>query len=153
LKNIGIFYYTENFENQIDKQLLAKISSDFGNEFSITLYTNAGVDLHSSSKGKYKNIQVERLKGNYKTGGSVDEQTYIDLFEDYENIPAEVQMILDEYSESFEDGDYIGLSKAQNELEQIGYTFDFYVDGDAYGLRPMNVKLSQLQGYEDEDEE
>ena len=89
----------------------------------------------------------------YEDGGSVDEQTYIDLFEDYENIPAEVQMILDEYSESFEDGDYIGMSKAQNELEQIGYTFDFYVDGDAYGLRPINVKLSQIQGYEDEDEE
>lgn len=100
-------------------------------------------------------IYIENLyrKGAMAKGGSVDEQTYIDLFEDYENIPAEVQMILDEYSESFEDGDYIGMSKAQNELEQIGYTFDFYVDGDAYGLRPMNVKLSQLQGYEDEDEE
>ena len=72
LKNIGIFYFTENFENQIDKQLLDKISSDFGNEFSITLYTNAGVDLHSSSKGKYKNIQVERLKGNYKNGGNIN---------------------------------------------------------------------------------
>jgi hypothetical protein len=89
---------------------------------------------------------------NYAKGGAVD-GVYIDLFEDYENIPAEVQMILDEYSESFEDGDYIGMSKAQNELEQIGYTFDFYVDGDAYGLRPINVKLSQLQGYEDEDED
>ena len=88
----------------------------------------------------------------YKNGGAVD-GVYIDLFEDYENIPAEVQVILDEYSESFEDGDYIGMSKAQNELEQIGYTFDFYVDGDAYGLRPINVKLSQLRGYEDEDEE
>lgn len=99
--------------------------------------------------GQY--IELE-ISNTFSNGGSVDEQTYIDLFEDYENIPAEVQMILDEYSESFEDGDYIGLSKAQNELEQIGYTFDFYVDGDAYGLRPMNVKLSQLQGYEDEDE-
>ena len=96
----------------------------------------------------YKN-QVSYYKNNEKfNNGGI-----IDLFEDYENIPAEVQMILDEYSESFEDGDYIGMSKAQNELEQIGYTFDFYVDGDAYGLRPMNVKLSQLQGYEDEDEE
>lgn len=89
---------------------------------------------------------------NYAKGGGVD-GVYIDLFEDYENIPAEVQVILDEYSESFEDGDYIGMSKAQNELEQIGYTFDFYVDGDAYGLRPINVKLSQLRGYEDEDDE
>ena len=88
----------------------------------------------------------------FNDGGSVD-GLYIDLFEDYENIPAEVQMILDEYSESFEDGDYIGMSKAQDELKQIGYIFNFYVDGDAYGLRPIDVKLSQLKGYEDADEE
>jgi len=98
---------------------------------------------------KYNTLMPKK----FAKGGSAVDGVYIDLFEDYENIPAEVQVILDEYSESFEDGDYIGMSKAQNELEQIGYTFDFYVDGDAYGLRPMNVKLSQLQGYEDEDEE
>jgi hypothetical protein len=45
------------------------------------------------------------------------------------------------------------MSKAQDELKQIGYTFNFYVDGDAYGLRPIDVKLSQLKGYEDSDEE
>jgi hypothetical protein len=98
-------------------------------------------------------ITIYGAKKNYKKGGSIDEQTYIDLFEDYENIPAEVQMILDEYSESFEDGDYIGMSKAKDELEQIGYTFNYYVSGDAYGLRPTNIKLSQIQGYEDEDED
>ena len=108
---------------------------------------------HPSLKRLMQQDSYYKSRKKLATGGSLDEQTYIDLFEDYENIPAEVQMILDEYSESFEDGDYIGMSKAQNELEQIGYTFDFYVDGDAYGLRPINVKLSQIQGYEDEDEE
>jgi hypothetical protein len=78
LKNIGIFYYTENFNNQIDKEVLNKINSDFGNDFTITLYTNAGVDLHSSSKGKYKNIQTERLKGNYSVGYSVGGGIYAD---------------------------------------------------------------------------
>jgi hypothetical protein len=99
-------------------------------------------------------IQDKNYDNLYKAGGDVeDEKVYIDLFEDYENIPANVQIILDEYSESFEDGDYIGMSKAQDELEQIGYTFNFYVDGDAYGLRPIGIKLSQLKGYEDADEE
>ena len=100
------------------------------------------------------NNDFYRQAYHYKAGGDVeDEKVYIDLFEDYENIPANVQIILDEYSESFEDGDYIGMSKAQDELEQIGYTFNFYVDGDAYGLRPTGIKLSQLKGYEDADEE
>jgi hypothetical protein len=99
------------------------------------------------------NDDFYRQAYHYKKGGSVNKKVYIDLFEDYENIPANVQMILDEYSESFEDGDYIGMSKAQDELEQIGYTFNFYVDGDAYGLRPIGIKLSQLKGYEDADEE
>ena len=120
--------------------------------FAFKIYDKATRNKIYESQSYQKTLD-EYEDEEYKMGGSVDEQTYIDLFEDYENIPAEVQMILDEYSESFEDGDYIGLSKAQNELEQIGYTFDFYVDGDAYGLRPINVKLSQIQGYEDEDEE
>lgn len=76
----------------------------------------------------------------------------IDLFEDYENIPENVQNILDEYSEDFEDGNYAGLQKAQKELEAIGYTFDFYVDGSAYGLRPLGTNLNELEGYEDEEE-
>ena len=103
-------------------------------------------------RNESNNDDFYRQAYHYKKGGSVDKKVYIDLFEDYENIPANVQMILDEYSESFEDGDYIGMSKAQDELEQIGYTFNFYVDGDAYGLRPIDVKLSQLKGYEDSDE-
>ena len=138
--------YSENYKEKLSLLELLKELSKLENNYE-------SIDDVVVFTKKYRGGRPIEKKDYFDNGGSVDEQTYIDLFEDYENIPAEVQMILDEYSESFEDGDYIGLSKAQNELEQIGYTFDFYVDGDAYGLRPMNVKLSQLQGYEDEDEE
>ena len=83
----------------------------------------------------------------YDTGGKTPE--FIDLFEDYENIPPKVQKILDKYEESFEDGDYQGLNKAHAELGKIGYTFEFYLDGVAYGLRPENIELNQLKGYEE----
>jgi antirestriction protein len=70
-KQVAIYYYTYEFEEPINQKWLDKFSKDFGDDFSITLYTNAGVDLHSSSKGQYKNIKVERLKGNYAEGGGV----------------------------------------------------------------------------------
>jgi len=64
----------------------------------------------------------------------------VDLFEDYENIPPKVQRILDKYQDGFEDGDYAELSKALKELEKIGYTFEYYLDGQAYDLRPIGTK-------------
>ena len=73
----------------------------------------------------------------------------IDLFEDYENIPNYIQDILDKYSEDFEDGNYEGLFMALKEVRDRGYTFEYYVNGDAYGLRPIGVPLNELEGYED----
>jgi hypothetical protein len=81
----------------------------------------------------------------YAKGGGVEK---VDLFEDYENIPAKVQKVLDKYSEDFENGNYDGLGKALKEVKKVGYTFDFYLDGQPYGLRPINVKLNELKGYE-----
>jgi hypothetical protein len=82
----------------------------------------------------FKKVEKEKFAG----GGSTNEG--IDLFEDYENIPPEVQAILDKYSQGIEDGDYNDLGDAKNELEGIGYTFDFYLDGVAYDLRPIGSK-------------
>jgi len=71
-KNVGIFYFVTSFdEPQITKELLDKLISDFGSDWTITLFTNAGVDLHSKHKGQYKNVQIERLPILYKTGGSI----------------------------------------------------------------------------------
>jgi hypothetical protein len=72
-----------------------------------------------------------KAKGGNAGGGGVD------LFEDYENIPPKVQKILDKYEQGFEDGDYEILKKAHNELEKIGYTFEYYLDGQAYDLRKI----------------
>lgn len=66
-------------------------------------------------------------------------QKGVDLFETPELIPLEVQNILDEYEDAFMDGEYRGLSEALTRLEKIGYTFDYYLDGVAYDLRPIGM--------------
>jgi hypothetical protein len=78
-------------------------------------------------------------------GGATEEG--VDLFEDYDNIPTNVQEVLDKYSDAFEDGDYRKLEKANNELKKIGYTFEYGLDGEAYDLRKIGQK-----GKMDEDE-
>ena len=72
---------------------------------------------------------------------------YVDLFEDYENIPANVQAILNDYE--LEDNDYNTLNDLQNELAEVGYTFEFGLDAEPFALRPIGVEVNELQGYED----
>jgi len=74
----------------------------------------------------------------FAEGGVMDEG--VDLFEDYKNIPPDVQEILDRHQDAFMDGDYIGLGEALDDLENIGYTFEFYVDGGAYDLRQIGQR-------------
>ncbi len=70
-----------------------------------------------------------------------------DLFETPELIPSEVQAILETFDED-KPNTYLELDRLVNELENIGYTFDYYLDSDPYGLRPNNVKLEELEGWE-----
>ena len=72
--------------------------------------------------------------------GSKKKTKGIDLFEDYQDIPLKVQKVLDKYQEDIEDGDYKGLEKALKELEKIGYTFEYGLDGIAYDLRPIGTQ-------------
>ena len=78
-------------------------------------------------------IQFERPKRKKEIGCEVNEG--IDLFEHQEDLPSEVKEILDKYSE--EDNTYESLGKMQSELEPLGYTFDYYLDAEPYGLRKM----------------
>jgi len=95
-------------------------------------------------ESKYENIE------NYAHGGSMDSQQGIDLFEDYENIPANVQSILDNNEDAFMDGDYKELQKALTQLKRIGYTFEYDLDGQAYDLRPIGTKgKSEMDTFKD----
>jgi hypothetical protein len=81
----------------------------------------------------------------FKDGGEMDEEG-VDLFEDYDDIPDNVQKILNKYEDAFEDGNYKDLEKAEKELNKIGYTFEYGLDGVAYDLR----KIGQLGKSEQE---
>jgi hypothetical protein len=79
--------------------------------------------------------------GVYAKGGKIKEEEGVDLFEnDGKDMPKNVFKILNKYDYAFMDGDYEGLSKARNEIEKIGYTFEFYLDGQAYDLRKIGQK-------------
>jgi hypothetical protein len=71
-----------------------------------------------------------------------------DLFETPELIPNEVQAILETFNEETENT-YLELARLVGELETIGYTFDYYLDADPYGLRPIGIELNQLEGWEE----
>jgi hypothetical protein len=103
-------------------------------ELADMLLKKEGVSLEKQSEDEYaKGTNIKK----------------VDLFEYPEMIPNNVQKVLDHYSESFEDGDYSGLQEAEEELSYIGYTFEYGLDGQAYALRPINVKVKELEGYED----
>jgi len=58
----------------------------------------------------------------------------LDLFEHYEQIPADLQIILDKYEIDFIDGNYKGLQLCLEECEKIGFTFEYDLNGIAYNL-------------------
>jgi hypothetical protein len=70
---------------------------------------NAGELFRGLQEGKF--YKKGGFVNGYKKGGETEEG--VDLFEDYENIPQNVQNVLDKYENAFMDGDYKGLAKAQ----------------------------------------
>jgi DNA repair protein RadC len=119
--------------------ILAQPKSDNIQDLNLNDLTKfyESLGFKSLIKTRSNNIMIlQNSSSKFETGGSPEDG--IDLFEDYDNIPPEVQAILNEYEESFEDGNYQGLQNAKDELEQIGYTFDFYLDGEAYDLRRIS---------------
>lgn len=130
-----------NHINSLNKKELEKQLSELRNELKIT-------DKESSRYFKLKDEEwfiLYRLERSseyeFADGGGID------LFEDYYNIPANVQKVLDKYEDAFMDGDYEGLREAKKEVNKIGYTFNFDMDGTAYGLKPLK-KMAKGGGVE-----
>ena len=71
-----------------------------------------------------------------------------DLFETpFETWPETLQAIFNRY-ELANDLSYSELAEMLTETESIGYTFDYYLDADPYGLRPIGTPLEALEGWE-----
>ncbi len=72
-----------------------------------------------------------------------------DLFEHPDLIPAGVREILETFWEKYGDEmDYRHTAEMLKQVQEVGYTFDYYLDNVPYGLRPLSVQLHELEGYE-----
>jgi len=112
------------------------------------------------------NIGWEKLDENEDDGWEkLDESSYFfsdggefggggmtDLFEDYESQEPKLSKIVQKINDAY-DADKVNtafLNRILKETEAIGYTFEIDMDGSAYGLRPINVPLSDLRGFEED---
>jgi len=77
-----------------------------------------------------------KLFGFFEDGGDLEEG--VDLFEDYDEMPASVVETLSKYD--LESGDYRELEKALKDLKKYGYTFEYELDGQPYDLRKIGQK-------------
>jgi len=59
-----------------------------------------------------------------------------DMFDYYDELPKEVQVILDKYSEM--DNDYTNCDNLVDELTEIGWICDYGLSAEPYDLRLMN---------------
>jgi ribosomal protein L39E len=127
--------------------------SKVGNRISPNL-TNKGmnlskkVDSFGESMGKtYLGAKSIKADGGEFGGGGMT-----DLFEDYESQEPKLSKIVEKINDAY-DADEVNtafLNRILNETEAIGYTFEIDMDGSAYGLRPINVPLSDLRGFEED---
>ena len=70
-----------------------------------------------------------------------------DLFETPDLIPIDVQIVLESFDEDCANT-YHELDRLLSEIEPMGYTFDYYLDAEPYGLRPIGMEVEELEGWE-----
>ncbi len=66
----------------------------------------------------------------------------VDLFEQYETLPQEVQDILLDFGD---EQSYEGCEKLLAELKPHGYTFEYYLDASPFNLTKINMKQIDLR--------
>ena len=117
-------------DNQgVEYKFIGKI--DNGPNKDQLLFTDGTQKMYKPLDDFGEKPKENKLFGWFGDGGEID------LFEHYEDIPPHVKKVLDKYNEGLEEGDYKTLEKAKNELESIGYTFDYDLGGGAYNLHKM----------------
>jgi hypothetical protein len=142
------------FERDNDTEDGLEIQDELRDELGSIVFRNSAWNrlskgntiIAKSNKGKISGTlkRIDDINNSEKYAGG----GMIDLFEDYDNIPDKVNNILEKYD--MEDQDYESLEAIKKRVEKVGYTFDFGLDAVPYGLRPINVKINEVEGYEDE---
>jgi len=85
----------------------------------------------------FNDIDFDKEKGYFEkmaTGGGVEEEDF-DLFEDFDNLPQNIQDIFFEYEDS--DNTYERNKEMLSKLNPLGYTFDYGLDAIPFGLKKM----------------
>jgi hypothetical protein len=148
-KGYNVFNYTDNVYASDEVFKTKKLANNFIKEFRNRFSKQGYYRDNQMNKIAIEDIDLLAIPSDFNpfkkfTKGGF---AYVDLFEDYENIPANVQAILNDYE--LEDSDYNTLNDLQNELAEVGYTFEFGLDAEPFALRPIGVEVNELQGYED----
>jgi hypothetical protein len=120
--------------SEADRQIARRIK-----EVGVLLQINALDFLIITSNNGYYSFadNSEYAHGGImaKGGDLFGDMEGVDLFEDYEDQPQEVQRILSKYD--MEDNNYETLENLKAELEAIGYTMDYGLDAEPYDLRKI----------------
>jgi hypothetical protein len=120
---------TKKFK-QIAKAFLA--ADDLINDLTNDETERFELWLDTSYAGKNQN-SYERIKDYLEQ--KTDQE---DLLNDYENLPEDLKAILETFNEDEER--YSECARIQAELEQIGYTYDYGLDGEPYHLRKLKTE-------------
>lgn len=76
----------------------------------------------------------------------------IDLFQAYQEQPDYLKSILAKYEPDLAEGNtlqYHILESMLADVQAVGYTFDYGLDGEPFALRPIGIPINQLEGFED----
>jgi len=105
-------------------------------------------DERDALSNKLYKKMVIASQGKMAKGGEL----YVDLFEERDGMPYQVQEVLERYEDEYgEDITYEALLQMQEDMENVGYTFDYGLDAIPYGLRPIGVEITQLRDYDDDE--
>jgi hypothetical protein len=66
------------------------------------------------------------------------------LFENYEQQPYELKILVEEYF-SKPKRYYEDTTEFWHKCNNIGYTFDAGLDNEPYGLRPINISIDEIE--------
>jgi hypothetical protein len=165
--NLSRYKNTDSEIQMVKDELKKRRKFEFGGDFQFGVYARGGsLQAHGIKEGdtfmktisgniqkvKDKNgkiVYVDLSNGKrdtqpplpFNNGGMVSE----DLFENYNKQPKKLAEIVDFYMAKYDEGemDYQDTKNFLKEVEAIGYTFDYGLDNEPYGLRPIGTKLKE----------